>query len=599
MKHGIYIFRTIVILLFSMLSFSCEDYLDKEAEENLDMQTVFSSEAYTYRYLTSVYQSVPIMTAMEQNSIQNPFVGASDEMEITYLGAFCNMMNSGSWGPSNLPTYRNKTIIWGLLYEGVRKANIFLENIDGAPVSDEKKRKWKGEALFLRAFYHFLIAECYGPIPIVDKVYSVDEDFTTIERQPIDVVFNFIASECDKAADLLDAKLSKNDYGRASKVSALALKSRALLYLASPLWNGNSDYVNFTSKGKRLVPDYDKNRWQVAYKAAKECIDVSDAAGYALYRSESNDPVENYSGIFLNNHNIEVLFARNVEYETQFEACANPLSQGGFSIYCPTQEMVDAYEMTNGESPVLGYNGIYPVFNTKAGYNESGFASTAHPKGYYPAGISKMYVNREPRFYASINYSGAAWKNRPLELWFDGIDGRSKAGYDYCITGYLLKKMVDPTSDILQWVSRKKAYIFFRLAEVYLNYAEALNEYEGPVSDVYTYVNKIRERSGLPDLPTGLSQDQMREKIRHERRIELAFEAHRYFDVRRWNIAKSSEDKTISGMNVAAGKYLADPDYYQRTAVEKRIFEYPKHNLWPIPQSEINKYPNIVQNPKY
>lgn len=598
MKQIRYIYQ-IAAIVFAFMFFSCSDYLDKEKEEILDEETVFSNEAYTFRYLTSVYSNLPLMAALENDYTQNPFVGASDEMEITYLGAFSQQINSGAWGPSNIRVYWEKTIIWGLTYEGVRKSNIFLKNIDRVPMDAQKKERWKAEVTFLRAYFHFIIARCHGPIPIVTKAYSPDEDYKLVERAPINEVFEFVASECDKAASVLTPKVSEAELGRATKVSALALKSRALLYLASPLWNGNSDYADFTSNGKKLVPDYSKERWKAAYEAALECIQVSEAAGYVLYRAPSNDPMENYAGIFLNNHNSEVLYARNIGEETQFEGCANPLSHGGFSIYCPTQELVDAYQMADGKSPITGYSGIYPIIDPSTGYTEAGFAATAHPKGYYPAGISNMYVNREPRFYASINYNGAIWKGRPIEFWYEGIDGRSKAGYDYCITGYLQRKMVDPDSDILKWKSRNKAYIHFRLAEIYLNYAEALNEYSGAVPDVYFYVNKVRNRAGLPDLPSGLSQGDMKKSIMHERRIEFAFEAFRYFDVRRWDIAESTDNKSITGMNIAAGNSLADPNYYKRVVVEKRIFEHPKHNLWPIPQREIDKYPNIVQNPKW
>jgi hypothetical protein len=597
-------FQTIAIFLIALLTASCEDYLDKEKEEILDETTVFSNEAYTFNFLVNVYSSLPINYALENDYTSNPFVGGCDEMEITYLGAFSQQLNSGAWGPTSLRTVWEKTTIWGLPYEGIRKANIFLANIDKVPMDTTKRNRWKGEALWLRAMLHFLIVRCHGPIPIVDKVFVPGEDYTKIERQPIDAVFRFIADECSKAAELLEPYVTESELGRATKISASALRSRALLYLASPLWNGNEDYAGFVSNGKQLVPSVTetekKVRWKDAYEAAKLCIDIAEENGYKLYHDKTDDPVENYRGIFLNNHNEEILFARNVGSETQFEGCSNPLSEGGFSIYCPTQEMVDAYETANGLTPITGYySSTTPVINAASGYTEDGFAPAAHPLGYHPAGISNMYTNREPRFYASINYNGAIWKNHAIQFYYEGIDGRKGAGYDYCITGYLLRKMVDPNSDIRKWVSRNKAYIYFRLAEIYLNYAEALNECDGPVSDVYEYVNRIRNRAGLPDLPDNLSQSEMRDKIKHERRIELAFEQHRYFDIRRWNEASLTENREITGMNILAGTGFSDPNYYKRTVVERRLFEYPKHNLWPVPQSEIDKYPNLVQNPKW
>ena len=161
----------------------------------------------------------------------------------------------------------------------------------------------------------------------------------------------------------------------------------------------------------------------------------------------------------------------------------------------------------------------------------------------------------------------------------------------------MLKKSVDPTANIAQGRFSLKTWIFFRLGEFYLDYAEALNESDGPVADVYKYMNLIRERAGMPALPTGLNAQQMRERIRNERRVELSYETHRYFDCHRWKIAAQTDNGPIYGMNISAGTNLQDDAYYKRTVVERRVFQGPKHYLFPIPQSEIDKTPNIIQNP--
>lgn len=595
------------ICIAALLFASCDHYLDKEPEEILNEETVFANEAYTFRFLSSVYTSVPLMAALNDDFTQNPYVGGCDEMEITYGGAFCNQINSGAWGPSNLRMFWEKTVIWGHTNEGLRKACIFLANIDNVPMDPVKRDRWKGEALFLRAYFNFILARAHGPIPLPEEPYQATQDYTKIVRQPIDKVFENIAADCTNAARLLTPTVAQSELGRASSVSALALKSRALLYLASPLWNGNPAYADFKNNdGTRLVPDYDKERWKAAYLAAKECIDVAEENGYKLYQTADKDPFNSYTGIFLNNHNTEVLYARNVGQETVFEGGVTPLGHGGYSTFCPTQEQVDAYQMADGSTPVTGYiTPTTPIINTASGYREDGFTATAHPKGYYPAGISNMYVGREPRFYASINYSGSIWKGRGNQFWFAGVDGRKTAGSDYCITGYLQRKMADPNSSIIEWKSRDKAYIHFRLAEIYLNYAEALNEYGGPSSDVYKYINKVRERAGftagngLLDESDNLSQEQLREAIVHERRIEFAFEAHRYFDVRRLLIAGDTESSKITGLDINSGTALNDPDFYKRKEVEQRVFESPKHYLWPIPQGDISKCRNLVQNPEW
>lgn len=588
--------KLLVFIAIMILSVSCtKNYLEKAPDEDLDIQKVFSERKYAESFLTSAYHNIPVMLGAADWDQRNPFTGASDEMEITFLGAYSHLLNSGAWSANDyFPD------IWGFMYEGIRKTNIFLENVSKVPMDERERNRWIGEATFLRAFYHFMLARIYGAIPIADHAYTLSEDYTKIRRAPVNQVIDFIAQECDKAVPLLDWKVGGADQlGRITKPAALALKAQALLYMASPLWNGNPEYINIKdNEGTQLFPAFDKERWRRAAVAAKECIDGAEANGYRLYRSASNDPVRNYQEVFIERNNSEVLFARNAGEHSHFERCSNPVGFGGFSIFCPTQELVDDYEMENGLRPITGYNADgSPIINPTSGYVETGYVADKHPKDYYPAGVRNMYVGREPRFYASINFNGAIWKGRGIQFWFEGLDGRKRAGSDYCISGYLMKKMVNPTSDIFQNRFSLNTFIYYRLGESYLNYAEALNEMDGPVADVYKYVNLIRDRSGLPALPTGLSQDEMRERIRHERRIELAFETHRYFDTRRWKIAAAIDSKEIHGMNIGAGTNLHDENFYKRTVIEKRVFIAPKHYMWPIQQAEINKNQNLVQNP--
>lgn len=574
---------------------SCKkNYLEKAPDEDLDIKKVFAERRYAEAFLTSAYNNIPVMLGAADWDQRNPFTGASDEMEITFLGAYSHMLNSGAWSANDY--YPD---IWGFMYEGIRKTNVFLENVARVPMDETERNKWIGEATFLRAFFHFMLARIYGAIPIADHAYTLSEDYTKIRRQPVDKVADFIAGECDKAASLLDWKVAPDKYGRITKPAALALKAQVLLYLASPLWNGNVDYTGLRDKeGTQLFPSFDKERWRRAAVAAKACIDGAEANGYRLYRSATNDPVRNYQEVFIERNNPEVLMARNAGEHSHFERCSNPVGFGGFSIFCPTQELVDDYEMNNGERPVTGYNADgSPIINPASGYQETGYAAAKHPKDYFPAGVRNMYVNREPRFYASINFNGAVWKGRGIEFWFSGIDGRGRAGSDYCISGYLMKKMVNPTSNIFENRFSLNTWVYYRLGGLYLDYAEALNEMDGPVADVYKYVNLIRDRAGLPGLLPGLSQDEMRERIRHERRIELAFETFRYFDTRRWKIAAGIDSKEIHGMNIAVGNRLNDDNFYKRVVIEKRVFTAPKHYLWPIQQGEINKNPNLVQNP--
>lgn len=417
---------------------------------------------------------------------------------------------------------------------------------------------------------------------------------------PLDQCVDFITNECDKAGGMLKMKEGADRYGRVTKAAAMALKARALLYRASPLWNGNPDYANFTDKeGNHLFPlSYEAERWKIAAEYTKTCIDEMEKAGYGLYYAPSGDPMENYRYLFVENWNKEIIFAKNVAIYDQMERAAAPLSLGGWSGLCPTQELVDAYEMADGTTPILGYNADgSPIINSESGYSESGyseegFTEEADAEGYYPENTFNMFVDREPRFYATVTYSGAYWRGRQIDFRMGAPDGRT-GGPDYTTTGYLMRKFLDEDGvDILRGVFVNKTWNYFRLGELYLNYAEALNEASGPVDDVYKYVNLIRKRSGLPGLKAGLSQDEMRQKIRRERQVELALETHRYFDCNRWKI--SDQVKAVHGMDIGA----RDNSFFKRTLVEERVFEAPKHYLWPFHQDEVNKNPDIfVQNP--
>lgn len=585
-----------VVLFLSILSCS-KNFLDETPDDDLTMNDVFTNRLYTQSFLTSIYAGLPWEIDPPDPSSYAPWTGTCDEMEITFPGCYSHDINHDGWNPQNIEGN------WQWYYQDIRKTDLFLENINLLPLqqgyTQDDKNAWTGEATFLRAYCHFMTFRLYGPIPIMDRSAKADQDFTTIKRSPLDSCISFMVKDCDDAAALLPMTVSSDKTGRATKAAALALKARILLYAASPLFNGNPDYVNFTDKnGVRLFPQSnDNNKWQLAAQAAKDCIDQCEAAGYALYKAPNGDPLQSYTNIFLLNNNSEVLWAQNHSFYNHLEMCQSPLSYGGYSIMSVSQDLVDAYQDTLGRDVITGHNSDgSPQINTTTGYTENGFASAAGK--YWNAGISNMYVNREPRFYASVHYSGETWKSAQVQTWFSGKDGASKNGTDYSKTGYVMKKFADPNINIPQntgW--GLKTWILFRLGEMYLDYAEALNEYQGPVADVYKYVNAIRSRAGLPDLPAGLTKDEMRQKIWHERRIELAFEGQRYFDCRRWKTASTTNNGVLYGLTINSGNSLQDASFYKRAAADTRIFSAPRDYLWPIPQSEIDKDTSLVQNP--
>ncbi len=581
------------------------NYLDKAPEEDITIEEAFLKRNYAEAFLTDVYADMPEELFFCDNADINPFTAASDEMCLCWPGKFCKTISRGSMNPYNA-TGR----VWINMYEGIRKANIFLKYIPITPTNKEftetDKETWIGEAYLLRALYHFFVLRTYGPCLIMDRPVTANDDFNAIKRHPVDECVEFILSDIEKAIERLPMRIEDaSKYGHVNGGMAYALRSRLLLYRASDLLNGNPLYADFVDNdGVHIFPtEKDASWWKKAADASKLAIDACEQAGYAIYYSASGDPVKNYTELFLVNENCESIYSRPTGTTDDgygwIEKCSFPNYLGGWGGYDPTQQMVDAYEMDNGEIPITGYKSDgSPIINAASGYKETGFATEDGPEGRWTAGVSNMYVHRDPRFYASINYCGAVFKNHQIELWNSGVDGRGNTSVDYCITGYLLKKFVDPVVNLTGTKNFTiKSFIMFRLGELYLNYAEALNEADGPVSDVYKYVNLIRKRAGMPDLPAGLSKDEMRDRIRRERQVELAFETHRYFDCHRWMIAQDTESGSVWGMNIAAGTSLDDPEYYKRTVVETRVFRYPEYYLFPIIQSEVDKMQGLVQNP--
>ena len=602
-------YKILALLAIALAFASCEDFLDKQPEENLTLDDVFANRLYTRDFLTHTYSWIPTEANMADDggAWRNPFTAGCDEMECAFGGAYAHQINNGGWNPTDI----HRTQVWQESYMALRKVNMLIERVDECPAADDEKRRWKGEAYFLRAYFHFLAFRAYGPIIIADHSFKTDENILALRRSPVDAVVEFIVNDCNTAAELLYDRdvWAATDTGRATRIAALALKSRALLYLASPLYNGCSMFAELKDPidGTPLINQtYSDQKWIDAKDAAIATITAAEASGYKLYDNDE-DPVTNYMKIFTEPWNCEILWAKNIGTYDHWLNCSDPVSFGCFSILNPTQELVDAYQMADGSTPITGYknNGLEPIINEASGYKEDGFVAEAY-EGRWEAGVSNMYVNREPRFYASINFAGSRWKTTRAsnwtephfnEFWFTGMDGKNNAGSDYCKTGYLMKKLHNPERIPWQYTPNQM-WCYIRLGEIYLNAAEAINECDGPTDECYRYIDAIRNRAGLPGLKPGLTKDQMRKCIQHERRIELAFEVHRFFDVRRWLIAEETQGVPVHSMNIYEGTHLQDPAFYKRIKVEDRVFVSPKHYFFPVEQDEIDKHSGkeLVQN---
>lgn len=449
---------------------------------------------------------------------------------------------------------------WGRSYRSIRECNYALNNIDALEMSQSHKDLLVAELKFIRAFrYHDLIRN-YGRVVLIgDRVAELDDDFSDpslYTRSSIEESINYAVQQLDEAAAVLPVTNDGNwELGRATRGAALALKSRLLLYAASPLYTGGAN---------------DVAKWQQAAAAANA---VRELGVYGLYQN-------GYQDLFLDtDNNSEVIFARYYNLNslhTALEIANGPNGYDGWAGNTPLQNLVDDYEMMDG---------------TAFSWDN-------------PEHATAPYENRDPRFYATILYNGAPYRGREVETFvpggLDSNDGPSN--WNTSKTGYYLRKFVNEDLPIRNpWgVAGTQDWIYFRYAEILLNYAEAQNEAVGPDASVYEAINTIRARPGvdMPPLPTGLSQAEMREHIRHERQIELAFEEHRFYDVRRWMIAPETENEPAYGITITKAED-GSLSYQRKIALEGRSFQE-QHYWLPIPRSEIQASNNqLEQNPGY
>ncbi|WKN31510.1 RagB/SusD family nutrient uptake outer membrane protein [Porifericola rhodea] len=449
---------------------------------------------------------------------------------------------------------------WGRSYRSIRECNYALNNIADLEMSQAHKDLLIAELKFIRAFrYHDLIRNYGGVVLVGDRVTELDDDFSDpelYERASVQESLAYAVQQLDEAAAMLPLMNDGSwQQGRATKGAALALKARLLLYAASPLYTNDAN---------------DQSKWQLAAEAAK---DVSELDMYSLYQG-------GYRNLFLDTeNNSEVIFARYYNLNslhTALEIANGPNGYGGWAGNTPLQNLVDDYEMMDGTS--------FSWDN--------------------PEHAAAPYEDRDPRFYATILHNGAPYRDREVETFLpgglDSNDGPSN--WNTSKTGYYLRKFVNEDLPIQNpWgVAGTQDWIYFRYAEILLNYAEAQNEAVGPDASVYEAINAIRTRSGveMPPLPTGLSQEEMRERIRHERQIELAFEEHRFYDVRRWKIAPTTENEPAYGIEITKAED-GTLNYNRKIALEGRRFEE-KHYWLPIPREEIQASNNMLeQNPGY
>jgi hypothetical protein len=548
------IYYPLLGLLAGILFSACKkNYLDITPTDRVSDAAILADSSLFEDYVINRYLSVKLQDKEGEGS--NPGFGRGFEYalwsSLTDESIYNNDDNTwviqrGQLAPENLGIAGT---IWGRSYRSIRECNYALNNIAQVAMSDAHRSMLKGELMFIRAYrYHDLIRNYGGVVLMGNKVYNLTDNLTDdalFQKSSLKDCITYTVGQLDSAAMLLPLDNgSATDPVRATRGAALALKSRLLLYAASPLYNAGS--------------------WQDAAAAAKAVIDLNK---YNLNAS--------YSNLFVKGNSNEIIFERQYAIGARhvcLEIANAPNGYNGWAGNTPLQNLVDAYDMDNGK----------PIADPSSGYN-----------------AQDPYVHRDPRFYATILYNGASYRNSTVQTYTpggkDSKDGPSN--WNTTKTGYYLRKFMDDSNPIDNpWnVAGLQPWIYLRYAEVLLNYAEAQNEAAGPDASVYSAVNQVRQRASvnMPPLPAGLSQAQMRAAIQKERQVELAFEEHRFYDVRRWKIAGTTENTPAYGIDVkrnSDGSFV----YTRKIALDGKTFT--DKNYWlPIPRTEIQASNNKLK----
>lgn len=565
------------LAFLACIACSKQGFLDQTQSSDLNEEVVFSDSTYTINFLSGIYGDIGFATWPKRFG-GGGLDASTDEAEGKKLDTI-NTFIQFATGTVNSNIITNDA--WTKPYTNIRRANIMLKNLHRARFGNNIRVRVKAETRFLRAYYYFILLEHYGGVPLMgDSVYSAT-DVIPAKRNTFEECVSYIASECDAAAKDLPWEHGGEDYGRINKASCYGLKSRLLLYAASPLFNDSPLTTEGALKDVVAYPTVDKSRWQKAEAAAAQII---ESGHYSLYVNNDPEPGFGFYQLFQLRKNPEYILARMQDSNRDLEGIWNPPTFGVSNPGAyPYLETVDAFGMRNG----------LPISDPNAGYD---------PKN--------PYKNRDPRLANTVTrdqslvFHRDGLARRPVNIYIDktnpnNVTSGQDAIYRGTPTGYYTYKMVnrDVAADWFNTYTPRCLPII-RYAEILLNYAEARNESLGiPDQQVYAAVEAIRERAGLDPfvLPTGLSQGAMREIIRNERQKELAFEGHRFFDVRRWKLAESLENRQLHGTEPVR---MASGTTYNTINVRKRVFDKRMY-LWPIPQSEVAKSLDLIQNPGY
>lgn len=576
--------KKIFIFIAAIIFFTaCKkgSFLDDKSNNALNEQSVFTDSVNTMSFLTRIYEDMPAPFYKQRLSGFNASTEqATDDSECDVSNPLRKpvVLYSSTVSPDNFPFLDN---FWQLPWNNIRRANLLLSKLPTVPLNPKTKTRIEAETRFLRAWFYQNLLINFGGMPIIkDQVFTIT-DVVNFPRNTFAENIDYIIKEYDAAAAVLPDSYQGNDYGRVTKGAALALKSRLLLYAASPLFNGGSFPAPSSPERIALVsyPTYNVARWQAAAEAANAVIqsgmyslnvDNTTASGYGFY------------SVFLKRINSEYIFYYNRANNKDFETFYLPASRGGNGkIGAPTQNLVESFPMKNGKAisdPTSGYDPTNP------------------------------YVNRDPRFAYSIIYNGANYfstsTNTKIPVYTyvgAATDGFPNPLTVTGVTGYFSRKMCDENLAANSPGNTERGYPILRYAEILLNYAEAINE-TGQTSLAYPVLRELRQRAGINPgtdnmygMKANMTVSEMRAFLQNERRVELMYEDHRWDDVRRWKIAMTTQNGYNKLMKITRnvnGTYA----YQVVNSIALHAF-YERNYLLPIPTSEILKAPAMLQNP--
>lgn len=621
-----------MLLIGLLMSVSSCDYLavsDQMSGELQNTDQIFENVSYTKRWYANIFAGIPDYSGINSLNVggfKNPWAAICDELIVGY-GNVAKANNSDK-NAATVGFHR-----YGDCYKYIRQANIFLQKAhvittsgtQGDRLEEEELNQMRANVRFMRAFYNYLLFEQYGPIILVkDKVYEATES-QDMPRNTVDEVVEYIDTELREVATELsqEPKHEDPDYRTwPTKGVALAVRAKLWLYAASPLLNGEykEALATVNPDGTRLFPDHDAGKWGKALSACKDFIDYAEAGSrYELYKEYTTSGEEEIIDADASVYNLFQKYSTEIIWATgnndwggldgdAFDRRIVPrCEKNGLGSTGVTQELVDAFYMNDG-LPVAATS----YLPKSSLYKEEGYGTYQdkndgkYSKNYTKVSVSNRYLNREARFYNTVFFNGRQWPVTCKQVaFFNGGNAGVQEG-QATETGYILFKRYNRTVSKTSpgVASQFRPSIIFRLADFYLIYAEVANEVNPSDERVLTYLNRVRERAGLPNIEVlnpGIvgNKELQRAAIQRERQIELATEGQRYFDVRRWMIAdKDGEGRQngyAHGMNVRGTP--GDTEEFNRVVEAGKIVFNRKMYLQSIPDHEMRKTQNLVQNP--